>query len=173
MQPLRDYQARAELAAWRFLSKVRVRDQYPGVPLATPCWEWCASRDHKNYGTFRMSPKTERAHRFAAALWDGGTAPGLERDHLCRNHWCCNPDHVEPVSRRENLDRGEQRRSARKLCRERNRTLSKELAAARTHCPQGHPYTADNIYNDKYRRCRTCHLARSNARYRRIRAGSA
>jgi hypothetical protein len=173
-QPLRDYQDRAVrgevlACAWRLLSKIRAVDAYPGVPLATPCWMWCASRDGKDYGTFRVGRKVRRAHRVTAEIWDGGTDPGLERDHLCRNHWCCNPDHVEAVSRRVNLDRGDQRDSARRLCRERNKTLSKEIAANRTHCPQGHPYTPENTYKDKYRRCRTCVLARMNAAYARKR----
>lgn len=159
---------------WLFLTKVRVRNEYPGVPLATPCWEWLGSRDGKEYGTFNAGERTQRAHRFACELFGDGTPPELERDHLCRNHWCCNPDHVEAVTRRVNLDRGRQRESARELCRERNKTLSAQLAAARTHCPQGHEYTPDNVYlSDGYRKCRTCVKRRVNAAHARKRGTDA
>lgn len=30
---------------------------------------------------------------------------GLELDHLCLNVWCCNPDHLEPVTKQENMRR--------------------------------------------------------------------
>jgi len=46
-----------------------------------------------------------------------------------------NPDHLEPVTRRENIIRG----------------ISFSAAnAAKTSCPYGHPYTPDNI-----KKCRT------------------
>jgi hypothetical protein len=32
------------------------------------------------------------------------------------------------------------------------------LQAARTHCPQGHPYSRENTYRNQGKRyCRTCH----------------
>lgn len=31
---------------------------------------------------------------------------GLELDHLCRVRCCCNPSHLEPVTRAENIRRG-------------------------------------------------------------------
>ena len=36
---------------------------------------------------------------------------GLELDHLCRNKCCVNPQHLEPVTRSENLKRGYKARS--------------------------------------------------------------
>jgi hypothetical protein len=36
------------------------------------------------------------------------------------------------------------------------------LEAARTHCPQGHPYSEENTYvNRGHRFCRTCHRKHS------------
>lgn len=42
--------------------------------------------------------------------------------------------------------------------------------ASKTHCPQGHPYTPDNVYikpSRTTRECRTCHRHQSNASYRK------
>lgn len=36
----------------------------------------------------------------------GPIPEGLTIDHLCRNTMCVNPDHLEPVTHRENLMRG-------------------------------------------------------------------
>jgi hypothetical protein len=70
---------------------------------------------------------------------------GMVPDHLCRNRWCCNPNHVELVTHRENTLRGDglSARNARK-----------------TKCPQGHAYTEENTTISNGRRfCRACHRA--------------
>jgi hypothetical protein len=67
---------------------------------------------------------------------------GLELDHLCRNRWCCNPKHLEPVTHAENAARG----------------WGGIWQRETTHCPQGHPYSGENIKRTKVgnRVCRTC-----------------
>lgn len=44
--------------------------------------------------------------------------------------------------------------------------------AAKTHCPQGHPYSGANVITEgpTHRRCRTCRLAQNAERNRRYRA---
>ena len=71
------------------------------------CWEWRGSVDRNGYGTITKKVYGEKyVHRF---VWIGLVGPipaGLVLDHLCRNVRCCNPDHLEPVTIRENLLRG-------------------------------------------------------------------
>lgn len=83
-----------------------------------------------------------KAHRW---LWEQEHGPipdGMEIDHLCRNRACVRASHMELVTHLENVRRGE----------------SGQRQARRTHCPQGHPYSGDNlrIRSDGGRLCRAC-----------------
>jgi hypothetical protein len=83
-------------------------------------------------------------------------------DLLCRNRRCVNPAHLEPVTTRQNLLRGETFQAAN---------------AAKTECPQGHPYDDDNTYpipNGGGRGCRKCRReADRRYRLRNIEKGNA
>jgi hypothetical protein len=82
----------------------------------------------------------------------------LTIDHLCRVRHCVNPDHLEAVTCRENLLRGETLQAAN---------------VAKTECPQGHPYDEENtyVYPNGRRDCRTCNAA-ACARYRARKAAA-
>ena len=47
-----------------------------------------------------------RAHRLVYELLVGPIPAGFDLDHLCRVRNCVNPDHLEPVTRGENVARG-------------------------------------------------------------------
>ena len=51
--------------------------------------------------------KQRAAHRVMYEQMRGPVPDDRDLDHLCRNRACGNPDHLEPVSRSENLRRGE------------------------------------------------------------------
>lgn len=70
------------------------------------CWEWTAARSD-GYGQFKSGPgEPAGAHRWAYQYLVGPIPVGVQLDHLCRNRACVNPDHLEPVSQRENILRG-------------------------------------------------------------------
>lgn len=56
---------------------------------------------------FRFNGEKQLAHRLAYEFIRGPIPDGLQLDHLCRVRRCVNPAHLEPVSQRENLIRGE------------------------------------------------------------------
>ena len=121
----------------------------------TGCWIWDGSTADTGYGNIaiRVDGKqvTKLAHRLLYEIEKGPIDKQLEIDHLCRNRWCVNPDHLEPVSRRENVIRG----IGPQLAAERN--------LAKTHCPQGHAFSGDNLYVYKGRKgqeCRGCRECR-------------
>lgn len=134
----------------RFWSKVRVLDN--------GCWEWTACQ-FEGYGRFGVGSRTDGtqrtvyAHRWAYENLIGPFLQGLEPDHLCRFPPCVNPAHIEPVTRRENLLRGD------------------NWESRKTHCPQGHPYNAANTRHYRGRRyCRTCNRE-AERRDRRMASG--
>ncbi|MFL5911455.1 MAG: HNH endonuclease signature motif containing protein, partial [Gaiellaceae bacterium] len=130
------------------------------VDEATGCWLWTGTKHGHGYGIIKHGPaasrRSLRAHRVAYELFVGPIPEGLELDHLCRVRHCVNPAHLEPVTTRENLLRGE--------------TLTARHAA-KTHCDNGHEYTPENtrVSARGWRDCRTCSCERSMASYRRNR----
>lgn len=124
------------------------------------CWEWNAGLDHHGYGAFFLNGGMKKAHRVAYE-WEVGSIPGgLDLDHLCRNRKCVKPEHLDPVTRRENLDRGE------------GSAVTKARHAAKTHCPRGHPYSGENLrMKGKNRLCRTCGREAGKARRQDLKRG--
>lgn len=136
---------------------------YITADQSTGCWIWLGGRDRKGYGKFwygaTRRTSSGRAHRFAVEFFRGPIPPGLEPDHLCRNTSCVNPDHLEVVTRRENLLRG-------------NSPVG--VNARKLHCSYGHPFTKENTHilrwksngKDRYcRSCRACNRRRALKRY--------
>lgn len=139
--------------AERFWSKVQKRTE-PHPAIGSPCWIWTAAINNSGYGSFAVAHgKSIGAHRWAYESTVGSVPSGMELDHLCRDRSCVNPAHLEPVTKAENVRRG----------------LSPMAEQARrTHCPQGHPYSAENtILDEGSRRCLICRRARSAARAHR------
>jgi HNH endonuclease len=108
------------------------------------CWLWIGGlRDKKDqYGGVQYAGKMWRSHRLVYTLLRHEVPAILAIDHDCRNKFCCNPDHLTPRTWKENIHRGVG-------------VAPKNLA--KTHCPQGHAYNAENTYVWKDQRfCRTC-----------------
>lgn len=123
------------------------------------CWEWQGYRTVGGYGRICRRGKNHSIHRYVYQQVVGPIPDGLELDHLCRERACCNPEHLEPVTHKENHQRG--------LGAQRSREFNEK----RTHCPQGHPFAGEHLYdyyNPKtgYRckQCRTCHREQKRAR---------
>lgn len=110
------------------------------------CWRYLRSHQPSGYSQIRSDKgvTTLYGHRVTYEYFVGLIPLGMELDHLCRNRWCVNPDHLEPVTTRENGRRG-------------------LWGILKTHCIHGHEYTPENTIWRRgagTRQCRTCKRAK-------------
>lgn len=113
------------------------------MEVPTGCWEWLGTRGNKGHSVLSVNSKTESPHRIIYSLLVGPIPSGLHLDHLCRNTSCVNPTHLEAVTPKINVLRGDG-------------LTAKQ--ARQTHCLRNHPLEGENLYvtPDGRRQCREC-----------------
>jgi hypothetical protein len=141
----------------RFLAKIAVN------PM-TGCWLWTARIDASGYGRLNRGPGVSpMAHRFAYEEFVGPIPGGMQLDHLCRTRRCVNPEHLEPVTNRQNALRGESFAA---------------VNASKTKCTAGHELAGENVRvrerrGSTERECLICARTRKRAYKQRLRARAA
>jgi HNH endonuclease len=140
----------------RFWAKVNKSGPVPAHrPRLGPCWVWMGARTSKGpkgYGLWNRGTPSRVPYLVHRSTYEDTAGPipeGLDLDHLCRTRLCCNPSHVEPVTRRTNIVRG----------------LDFRILSA--HCRNGHLYDDSNTAYEKTRipgrqgrrRCKACAAA--------------
>jgi hypothetical protein len=143
---------------------LRERFDAKAVP-GSGCWGWTGGHDANGYAKLSVDGATKNAHRIGYELYVGPIPDGLQIDHLCHTHdsscmggttcphrGCVNPQHLEPVTQRANVLRGEGPAG-------RN--------ARRTHCKNDHEYNERNtrIGPRGNRMCRECERVRGVRRW--------
>jgi hypothetical protein len=126
------------------------------------CLIWTGALKANGYGKLVFEGKNLHAHRAAYELAKGPIPEGLTLDHTCHTNdskcpggdtcphrACIDPDHLEPVTRAENV----------------------KLGATKTHCKRGHELAGENVrlkQKGKYlvRDCRACDRETKRERYR-------
>ena len=108
------------------------------------CWNWTGKISKiTGYGHVGFNYKTYLAHRLSYIVYKGSIPEGMVIDHLCRNRKCVNPLHLEAVSLKENILRG---------------NSLPAYKARQIHCIRRHILLGANLYitPDGRRQCKTC-----------------
>lgn len=107
------------------------------VVKTNKCWNWTGAKGQWGHGQFWNGKRLVNAHRISYEMHIGKIPKGLTIDHMCRNPPCVNPKHLQAITMRDNILLGSK--------------------AQNTHCPNGHPFSADNTFYIKTSRsCRIC-----------------
>lgn len=115
---------------------------WENVQKTEACWLWTGSIGNHGYGQIGRGMRhggNLLAHRVAYELLVGPlpTEGDMVIDHLCRVRPCVNPEHMEVVTRGENVRRG----------------------LLKSECIHGHPYDETNNYVSATtggKQCRVC-----------------
>lgn len=67
------------------------------IDKPTGCWLWQGSKNKEGYGQLGR----QRAHRYIYTFYKGPIPAGFHVHHNCHVPACCNPDHLEALSRQE------------------------------------------------------------------------
>ena|SRR3990172_4780002 len=114
------------------------------VIVTNTCWLWKAYKNKYGYGCLSYLGKNTGAHVVAYILFRGHIPEGLQIDHLCRVKHCVNPEHLEVVTLKENINRGIRHKKS------------------KVFCNQGHYLSDSDVYhvrkqNNKIKRyCKLC-----------------
>lgn len=125
------------------------------------CWEFSGSKNQFGYGMVKVggrSAPVRPAHRIVYENLVGPIEDGLVLDHLCRNRACVNPFHLEPVTHRTNILRGNgatAKKAAMKSCQKCGGDFSFRSRGERTA-----------------RFCKPCDLAGQRSRYEKKKLAS-
>jgi hypothetical protein len=151
-------------------SKARLWSRIDITTDPEECWNWTGYVNNKlGYPAYNVralhlpwTPKKDNTTRVQPIVWwlTYDKAPEHWIVTLCKNHLCCNPNHLADLPATE-------------MTRFRGPMKNRVV---KTHCKRGHEYTPENTYvwHGKYdvRCCRTCSRIRENARNAKLRSAS-
>ena len=104
-------------------------------PTMRGCRLWTGAINGDGYGRVGIDCKNLAAHRISYEVANGPIPDGLEIDHLCGERSCVEPSHLEAVTHKENVLRG---------------NSFSAVNARKASCIYGHPLPAG-------RKCLECH----------------
>lgn len=140
------WQHRVPAATWRKPFEERLA-RFVDTSDTDNCWMWTGPIDDSGYGKVQWGRATLSAHRVVFTETIGPIPDGLHLDHLCKRPACVNPQHLEPVTPRENWRRS---------------NAITVLQAQQTHCKYGHEFDEANTRRVGGKRwCRACDRRRA------------
>lgn len=168
------------LARGQRVCRVCINDRRAGRPMAPTmsaydrvlarcvrvgeCLVFQGATSTDGYGQISVNNRIVYVHRVVYEHHHGPVPNGMQIDHVksrgCTSRRCCEIGHLEAVSPRENTMRSD---------------AVTAVNARKTHCPQGHELSGDNLVKSNLRYngarvCRTCRNERAKLRQREKRA---
>lgn len=133
------------------------------------CWPWAGPITSHGYGLAAIpggGGRVTTAHRVIWTIMHGPVDRQTQIDHACHDadecgrvdrdcphRACVNPNHLQALSARDNTLRS---------------NGPSAINARRTHCKNGHEFTAENTYlHVRGRACRICRRAADRRSYRK------
>ena len=126
--------------------------------LNNGCWQWLGSLSTSGYGKHYIGSTQFFAHRFSYTIFNNEIPKNLHIDHLCRNRGCVNPEHLEAVTRKTNILRG---------------NGATAINNRKKYCKNGHPFIRENISKvPNGKRCKICYNSWMLNRYHQKRSNN-
>lgn len=139
---------KVKLFIQRFFERIQLDEE-------TGYWIW-PTQSSEGYGVANTRDGLVYLHIFAYQFFSGAVPAGKEIDHVCRRRACCNPAHLEAVTRRQNFLRGAHHSA---------------VAHVTRRCRRGHVLTDDNVTYIATRPnrlvCKTCKRMQVRAWWRK------
>jgi hypothetical protein len=85
------------------LTDVELSRFWSKVEKTKDCWNWIASKTDFGYGQLTLRMRVCRAHGVAYMIFHGYIPKNRVVHHACENPACVNPDHLEIVTHKKNI----------------------------------------------------------------------
>jgi len=123
--------------------------KYKRVDPLTGCWLWIGNHDRYGYPIFGSGNDRVHVSRLILGLTNSSIF-ACHKNSCPTGNRCWNPDHLYSGTAKEN---------SHDMIVKGNHVSGYGAAKAnKTHCPQGHEYTQENMVDQRYgRRCKTCY----------------
>lgn len=136
------------------------------------CWEYGGKIGNRGYGLVFIETLPDGREKWALAhrvVYEGMVGPipeGMFLCHHCDNRKCVRPDHIFVGTDADN--------KADMYAKGRHPHGETHWKSKVTHCPQGHPYSGDNLYirNCGRRMCRACNNERRRKYHQRAKTAA-
>ena len=89
----------------KFFSELDIKYFWEKIDKRGPdeCWLWQYMTSADGYGRLTIRKKNLMAHRISYTISKGIIPEGMQINHICCVRDCCNPNHLEVVTCKENL----------------------------------------------------------------------